>query len=206
MLTQYIRKFTHHILYGFDHLKRYYDNNFNIIFITGVSGSGTTLLYRLIYQRYEVAASISSTFSFPYDSPLRMKEVDAYQSLRDYYEAVIIVNSLSNIVLQSLQLNAYRNRVYRKKKHPPKKSTTILDKAPILHQARAKKLKSVFPKSKFILIFRNPIMSIEGMIRKWNLYRNTDLSELCDFWELLHRDFLTNTSDFASGAMGVSYE
>ncbi len=29
---------------------------------------------------------------------------------------------------------------------------------------------------------------------------------MCDFWELLHRDFLKNTSDFPSDVIGISYE
>ncbi len=49
-------------------------------------------------------------------------------------------------------------------------------------------------------------MSVEGLRRKYQLYRHADLAELCDFWETLHREFVADTSAFASDVMGIAYE
>ena len=44
------------------------------------------------------------------------------------------------------------------------------------------------------------------MRRKWNLFRNTNLSELCDFWETTHRVFLKESEAYSNDIFGISYE
>jgi hypothetical protein len=49
-------------------------------------------------------------------------------------------------------------------------------------------------------------MSIEGIHRKLTLFKNPDLSQLCDFWGGLRKGLLKGISDFSHDQLGISYE
>lgn len=205
-LFEYLRRGTSRIRRDISYLQHIFDTKFDMVFITGVSGSGTSLLHKLLDQRYENAASITIKKRTFDQTPLKINTVDSYQSLLDYRNHISIPDTFTDRKIRSSYLTLYRNTLYRKTCSNKRNSNIILDQAPILYQVRAKRLKAVFPQAKFLLIFRNPIMSVEGLRRKWKLYRNADLAELCDFWETLHRKFIADTASFASDVMGISYE
>jgi len=177
-----------------------------ILYITGISGSGTTLLYRLLSQYFETRACISSTFELPESSPFFMKKVDSFNTLEDYLKAMLDHNEISTITYQTIYGSEYLNRLFKHKNYINLNKNIVIDTAPILHQLRAKKLREAFPKAQFILVFRNPANSIEGLRRKWKLFSECDISYLCDFWEFSHKQFIKDTSSFSKDVYWLSYE
>jgi hypothetical protein len=95
---------------------------------------------------------------------------------------------------------------YRRVAVYPKLSNIIIDKAPNLHLVRAKRLRTVWAQSKFLLIFRDPVSSVEGLRRKWPLFAEADLAEVCDFWESVYKIFLEESDAFATDVISLSYE
>ena len=205
-LFEYLKRGNSRIRRDISYLQHVFRKNFDIVFITGMSGSGTSLLHNLLHQRYENAASVKTNHKMSDKSPFKMRRVDSYQTLMDFRKHFPIPDTLNDRKLCALYLNVYRKEMARQAFSYRKTSNVVLDKASILHQVRAKRLKTAFPQAKFLLIFRDPIMSIEGLRRKWQIYRHADLTELCDFWETLHREFVEDTSAFASDVMGIAYE
>jgi hypothetical protein len=183
-------------------LQRSFDHNFYPIFICGVAGSGTTLLSGLLDQRYQNAGCIhESALAMPSGSALRINSVGSYQALACYYSSMFIANDVPDQAVRASML-----KLYRRVAHYPKHSSIIIDKAPNVHLVRTRRLRAAFPRSKFVLIFRDPVSNIEGLRRKWpDVFGQADLADVCDFWESVHKIFLEDTEAFASDVIVVSY-
>jgi hypothetical protein len=95
---------------------------------------------------------------------------------------------------------------YRRVTVYPKLSNIIIDKSPNLHLVRVKRLRNALTRSKFLLIFRDPVNSVEGLRRKWPLFAEAELAEVCDFWESIHRVFLEESSTFTADVISLSYD
>lgn len=183
-------------------LQRFIDNDFYPVFVCGVAGSGTTLLLGLLDQRFENAASFKeSALVASEGSILKMNSVAFYGSLSAYYSAMFIPDHISNRRVRQETIQLYRNAATY-----PKQSRVVLDKAPNVHLVRAAKLRKAFPHSKFLLIFRNPAASVEGLRRKWPVFRQATLPEVCDFWESTHQIFLQARQSFATDVLVISYD
>jgi hypothetical protein len=184
-------------------IRKFFDYDFYPLFICGVAGSGTTLLGSLLDQWYENSAYINeSALSIaPAGSVLKMNKIAFYSTLSNYYRAIFIPDNISDKQVRRSLIELYRRVVTY-----PKKSNIIIDKAPTLHLVRAKRLRNAISPSKFLLVVRDPISSVEGLRRKWPLFAQADLIEVCDFWESIHRIFLEETSAFASDVISLSYD
>jgi len=178
------------------------DPDFEITFVSGVPGSGTSLLHELLYQRYHNIVKIVTK-----DSPFIVKKVDSYNSIDDYIKDAQLQKNTTANNIRIKNLKVYKKNIYNNSKHLMSNyKIHIFDKAPVLHLIRANKLKLALPKSKFLIIFRNPINVIEGMKRKWKLFNKTDLFNLCSFWKALYEDFIKDTRKFPNDVIWMQYE
>lgn len=184
-------------------IQNLFDEDFYPIFICGVAGSGTTLLSSLLDQRYENAGLLNeSALMAPSGSVLKMNSVASYGSLNRYYEAMPIPDNVS-----TQEVHASLIKLYRKIACYPKSTNIIIDKAPNVHLVRAKRLREAFASSKFLMIFRDPVSNIEGLRRKWPVFAQAELVEVCNFWESTHKIFLEETRAFFNNdVMILSYE
>jgi len=181
---------------------RRFDNDFQPLFICGVAGSGTTLMSSLLDQRFENSAAFhESALRFPVGASLRMESVGHYGRLDRYAEAMYLSSDSPRQGLRDEMLSLYRNRCTF-----PKRSNIVIDKAPNVHLVRAAQLQAAFPNARFILIFRDPRANLEGLRRKWSVFREADLESLCAFWEQMHRTFVDQTRRFDSSVRGISFE
>ncbi|MCW5876046.1 MAG: sulfotransferase [Anaerolineales bacterium] len=170
-----------------------WDSSFKPLFICGVAGSGTTLVTALLNQRYQIAAYLpESALAADATSCLRIEPTGHYSTLAAYWQAMFFGPDITSDRVRMDSLRLYRDAV-----QPPKRGKTVLDKAPNTHLVRAGLLAQAFPSAYFLLIVRNPITSIEGLRRKWSLYREASLPENCDFWANVHAKFIEDSPAFA---------
>lgn len=183
-------------------LQSFFDDNFYPIFICGVAGGGNSLLSSLLDQRYLTAGYLNeSALAAPAGSVLRMESVASYGALDRYWAAMFIPGNVTD-----REIHRSAIKLYRKASHYPKPSNFIIDKAPNTHLVRAGRLRNAFARSKFLMVFRDPVSHIEGLRRKWPVFAQADLMEVCNFWETAHHIFLTETSDFAESVRSIAYE
>lgn len=181
--------------------KKRFDRDFSPLFICGIAGSGTTLLSALLDQRYQVAANVRESARWsPPEASIFIDEVSAYPDLAHYALALPI-----SPVISAERVKADCIKLYQKHIRWPKISATVLDKAPNTHLARAHILHEAFPDAKFLLIVRDPVANIEGLRRKWPIFADAEVADVCGFWQALHEEFITTTRDFAKLVMPISY-
>jgi hypothetical protein len=183
-------------------LSRLIDVDFSPVFLCGISGSGTTLLGGLLDQDYvsELCIHVSDRLRET-DRSLWMEHSTYYDDLAEYYRDLIRPLKYSRRKIKQAVLGLYRRlSVY------PRNSPFVLDKAPNSHMVRIGILRSAFPKSKIILIYRNPIEVIEGLRRKWEKpFGQASLEDLCAFWNNLHEKFLVESEKFYDDLFVLSY-
>lgn len=178
-----------------------WNSNYVPIFISGVSGSGTSLISVLLDQNYKTAGfADESAMNVASYSPLKMRGADTYGNVNTYYRNMFLKKGVSSEVIQTDLLKYYR-RVTRL----PKVSKFILDKSPNTHLVRASQLKKAFPQSKFLIIIRNPLATVEGLIRKWQIFEREQLPKVCEFYGKLHKSFL-NENFSKDDVCLISYE
>lgn len=180
----------------------YLFESYTPVFICGISGSGTTLLSGLLDQEYENICCLheSAICAVP-DSPLKMQSVSEYRTIQEYRSKCFLSPKIDKSLVRKSLLATYRQ--YRCK-NP--NSNVVIDKAPNVHLARTIPLKEAFPDAKFILVYRNPVQSIEGLRRKWPLFGNSQLFEVCSFWKDMHNAFLRDIRGMKSDVFLISYE
>lgn len=59
---------------------------------------------------------------------------------------------------------------------------TVVEKSTVVSLTHARDLKHLFPRAKLILYYRDPVANLEGLRRKWALFRDAELEALADFW------------------------
>ena len=175
--------------------------DFQPIFVCGIAGSGNSLVAKSLFQKFEAELCDESALGMPHGSPLKIYRSSGYQNIDHYYYNMIFSSWLPDKVLHK-----HYSRFYRERCPLFSSSTKIIDKAPNPHMLRASRLKAIFPKSKFILVFRDPKANIEGLLRKWPLFRNSDLMDIIQFWKKMHLVFIESHSEFNKDVMGISYE
>jgi hypothetical protein len=172
------------------------------LFICGTSGSGTTLLTKLLMQHFELGGLlVESACSSSPESVLYMKGVMYYDSLDDYRQALYLPEDLHVQTLRDACQETYQQML------ADAPSPVILDKGSNSHLVRARQLKQAFPEAKFLVIFRDPVSNIEGWYRKWpKLFGPEPVEHLCEFWETLHLAFLKEIESFREDVYAISYE
>ncbi|MCW5877469.1 MAG: sulfotransferase [Anaerolineales bacterium] len=184
-------------------LRRLSDTKFRPIFICGVSGSGTTLISGLLDQQYENEFCLHESDRMKEAHPdLFIKHSSLYENLDAYYRDLIRTDTYSTERIREAKLN-----LYRQLSSYPRYSDVILDKAPNSHLVRIGHLYPAFPMAKIVLIHRDPVETIEGLIRKWpQLFGRADTITLCEFWNNLHLRFIKQASLTKNEVFAISYE
>ena len=173
----------------------------NINFISGLPGSGTSLLHDLLYQRYGNIIKVSTK-----ESPFEVNKLDSYTSIEEYIKDSLIDDEISNKRILNQYTELYSMKIQNDNDLNINKPIAVLDKPPLVNMVRVKKLKQVFTDARFIIIFRNPEYVIEGWKRKWKIFNKFDLSYLCSKWEETHRNFLNDTCKFNNDVLWICYE
>ena len=114
---------------------------------------------------------------------------------------MILSESISDKSLLNQLIRLYRGNLPLRKR-----TNVVIDKGANSHLVRAKRFRAVFPQSKFILIFRDPLYNIEGLRRKWRLFQEADIEELCDFYESIHKAFIEDIKSFSHDVKIISLE
>lgn len=175
---------------------------FSPIFICGVAGGGNTLLAALLYERYLCAGfADESALYAPHASPFRMRSSTSFTSVRAFRDAMYV-----DPCIPAKTLKKYLVVQYQRESTALKASEFIVDKAPNTHMLRVPALRKAFPEGHFIMVYRDPVSHIEGLRRKWQLFRKADLHDVLAFWQSLHETFLEDTRQCQSLVRGVAYE
>ncbi len=178
------------------------DDDFEPLFVCGIAGCGNTLLAALLHERYRVGAfADESALRAPFGSPFFLESTVKFASLAQFTDALQIPAEIDQATLRRSLA-----RQYCRESPLPKLGRVVIDKAPNAHLLRSRQLHAAYPEGHFVLVFREPASHIEGLRRKWTLFRNAPLEKLCDFWIILHERFMAESADFRDLVTGISYE
>ncbi len=183
-------------------LAHWHDRNYEPIFVSGLSGSGNTLLAALLDQEYLVAGLADETaLHARFRSCLKIRSTIAHTSLDSYAASLTLPDDLPVETLRSDVLREYRRYTER-----PKRSAFAIDKAPNSHLVRAARLHAAFPDAHFLVMVRDPYEQMEGLLRKWELYRNAGLAATVRFCRGLIDRFEVQTRDFEDQTLYVTLD
>lgn len=170
------------------------------IFVVGAMGSGTTLLSLSLWQRFHVAAAIrESVHQVSPRSFLFGASAGSFRSVREYEESILPDSSWSVGAGRAALLDLYRSCATGT-------SDVVIDKGPNANLVRAGFLAKCFPEAQFVLIFRDPVATVEGFRRKWNTFRRDSLEESIRFYAAIHQRFLRAAQEFPARVISVQYE
>jgi hypothetical protein len=187
-------------LLGSLHRLRNGRRSFTPIFVAGAMGSGTTLLAFSLGQRYDLACVIAeSAHQIGRSSFLHVQGPDAARSIRSYEESIA---PRADWAVE--QGRADLLRLYRS--HARGSSRFVLDKGPNTNLLRAGFLSRCFPEGRFVSVFRDPVVNVEGFRRKWRTFGRDSLDEAIRFYLAIHDGFLRAASTFPDRVILVEYE
>lgn len=173
---------------------------FRPVFVSGAMGSGTTLLALSLWQRFDVAATIrESVLEVSPDSFLHGLEPERYGSVDRYERSLLPGAAWSPVEGRSALVRLYRSWARGG-------SDVVIDKGPNGNLVRAAFLAECFPEGRFVLLFRDPVVTVEGFRRKWEPFRSEPLEESVRFYRAIHERFLDAVGDFPDRVIGVRYE
>ena len=177
-----------------------YDKPTPLLIITGISGSGTSLVGGYIYQNYEVKGicpevpNIVSSKNLIY-----FPKVDTYKNLSEYLKSVENYQKKANFfdVLQetSKEFSEFNSS-----------GKYLLYKNAVLPMYSSIQFINNLPNSNIVVVFRNPLSSIEGLIRKWSLFKRSNLKDLCSFWVNSYENVLKDSKKNLMNYFFVEYE
>jgi hypothetical protein len=171
------------------------------LFVAGASGSGTSLLTLAIAQRFECAGFVYesdsqiSERSFLHVPPL----ASSFASVASYQRHIEPRESWSVEAGRRDLLDLFRS-------YTSGTGDLMIVKGPDINLLRASFLNSCFPDACFLLIFRDPVVNVEGFRRKWPAFGNDALSEAIRFYADIHERFLSAAEAFPERAIAVEYE
>jgi Sulfotransferase family len=176
------------------------DRSYRPIFVSGAMGGGTTLLALSLWQRFDLAAAIKeSVHQVSTRSFLWRPGAHEFGSVADYDGSIRPRDDWSVERGRRDLLRMYRSYAWGR-------SDVVVDKGPNANLVRAGFLARCFPEARFVLIFRDPVATIEGFRRKWRAFGNAPLDESIDFYERIHEAFLEAMWDFPERVLAVAYE
>jgi hypothetical protein len=174
--------------------------DFRPVFVTGAMGGGTSLLALSLAQRYECACVIpEGAHQVSKHSFLHNAGVEAHPSVRAYEEAIRPRSDWSVERGRRDLLELYRS-------YAAGPSDVAFDKGPNVHLVRAGFLARCFPDAFFVVMFRDPVATVEGFRRKWPTFAQAPLEESLRFWVAIHESFLEQASAFPERVAWVEYE
>jgi hypothetical protein len=170
------------------------------IFVAGAMGSGTSLLALALGQRFDFAGVVyESAHEVSHRSILNNAPPDHFASIQAYEDAILPRASWSVEEGRAALLDLYRS-VARGA------SDLVVDKGPNTNLVRAEFLARCFPEGRFLLVFRDPLVNVEGFRRKWTTFGRDSLAENLRFYREIHQRFLDASSRFADRLLTVEYE
>jgi hypothetical protein len=175
---------------------------FNPIFITGIIGSGTTLVTELLKSNFEFGSVYMETAHMvPRKSPLAIKKPNDFSSVLEYIDSMPFPKSASPERVRQFHQDAYRF-------HAGWRPSLLnaIDKCPNYTLARSADLKKAFPNSRFIVIFRDPVANVEGLQRKWRLFREAAPDESIHLYKELYERFLGEAEGFNDSVIYLDYD
>jgi hypothetical protein len=175
---------------------------FNPLFITGIIGSGTTLVTELLKSNFEFGSVYMETaHMLPRKSPLAINKPNDFGSVREYIDAMPFPKSASIEQVRQHHQNAYR---FHASWRPD--LLNAIDKCPNYTLARSADLKKAFPNARFIVIFRDPVANTEGLQRKWRLFKEAGPEQSMRLYEELYERFLKEAEDFTDSVIYLDYD
>lgn len=170
------------------------------LFISGAMGSGTTLVAFEIGHRFDVAGVVEeSALQVSRSSFMRAGLVADFDSTERYLASLYPSEGWSESeAIEALQ------RMYRT--YADRGGLVIVDKGPNANLVRAAFLARCFPESRFLLVFRDPVVTIEGFRRKWPLFASEPLEASIAFFESAYQAFLDQTIGLGDRVVAISYE
>ncbi len=180
--------------------KRNANRQYTPIFILGAAGSGSTLMSLSLAQRFDCAGVVAeSVLQIPKSSFLSVLPARCYSSIKNYENAILPDPTWDIDKGRKDLLNLYRS-------YSIGESEFVVDKGPNANQVRVDFLAKCFPNAIFIMIFRDPVVNIEGMMRKWSLFKNDSLEENIRFYDSIHTRFLDQAENFSEQVYVIDYQ
>lgn len=169
------------------------------LFVSGASGSGTSLLAVALAQRVDCAGLVyECDDQISHRSFLHVPTLARFPSVAEYERFITPRECWSEergrADLQAM-LRAYAT-------HP---GEVVVAKGPDIHLVRAGFLHDCFPEARFAVIFRDPVANIEGLRRKWRVFAEDTLEECIRFYRSIHEIFLAEAKRFADRVLFVDY-
>lgn len=157
-----------------------FNSNPKLILVVGATGGGTTLTSSLIDQYFQIdSITHESQLAFNSDSNFKATFPRLYKSFEDYrFE-------LEN-KFKRANLNQFKKeiiKVYKNRSGFSLKVNTIVDKSPNYHFYRIDYYLKTFKDVNVVVIFRDPKENVEGMLRKWELFRSAGINKISEFWK-----------------------
>lgn len=170
------------------------------IFVAGAMGSGTTLLGLSLWQHFDIAAVIrESLHEIAPSSFLHGHKPQHFPSVRAYEESLLPRANWPVEPGRAALLAMYRRNAWGW-------SDVALDKGPNGNLVRASFLARCFPEGRFVLIFRDPVATVEGFRRKWEPFHSESLAESIRFCRSIHERFLEAMWEFPERVFALRYE
>ncbi|MCZ6714806.1 MAG: sulfotransferase [Deltaproteobacteria bacterium] len=169
------------------------------IFVSGVMGSGTSLLAVALGQRFDVAGVVYESARLAAKSSfLYVPTMAAFASIAEY-EARVRSDASWEIEIGRRDLLA----LYRA--YGSGTGEWIVDKGPNTSLLRAGFLARCFPDARFVLIFRDPVANVEGFRRKWPTFGRESPEANAHFWMEAHEQFLRETEPLRERVRVIDY-
>jgi hypothetical protein len=170
------------------------------IFIAGASGSGTSLVTLAMGQRFDCAGVVfESDAQISERSFLSVPPMDSFESVESYQRHITPQESWSVEEGRRDLLDLFRS-------YGSGASDVVIAKGPDINLLRAGFLARCFPDARFVLVFRDPVVNVEGFRRKWRPFADDVLSETIRFYAETHESFLSAAEDLPGRVVAVEYE
>ncbi|MEE2672738.1 MAG: sulfotransferase [Myxococcota bacterium] len=175
---------------------------FRPLFVAGAIGSGTSLLAASLGQRFAVAGvALESARAVSPSSCLWVDRLMSFDSIRAYEDALVPQANWSVAQAREDLLDLYRSSAVG-----DSSAEFFVDKGPNTNLVRASFLARAFPDAHFVLIFRDPVVNIEGFRRKWRTFGDDRFDESLRFWAAIHERFLEQAESFPDRCISLEYE
>ena len=151
-----------------------------VTLVIGVTGGGTTLVSSLLDQNFCMDSVVhESQLRFSGDSHFKGKFPRLYHNFEDY--RLEMIYGYKNGTLKRFKKELIK--IYKSNSGFKIKVNTIVDKSPSYHCYRIDYYLKAFRDVKVIVIFRDPKENVEGMLRKWEIFKSAGIHKIGEFWK-----------------------
>ena len=174
--------------------------DFQPIFVAGAMGSGTSLAAVALGARFQCAGvAYESAREVSEASFLHLPALSEFDSVASYAAALHPAPGWTHRDARAALQENYRATASGH-------SELLIDKGPNANLVRARFLSECFPESPFLLIFRDPVVNIEGFRRKWPTFGRDSLEANIRFYAETHECFLDTIPSLGERVVAVEYE